>query len=57
MKYPSAKNMMLCWNPDSDQVKLIPWPDTAGHSERKSGKSKSVLPTGQIRPFLKANHE
>lgn len=34
MKYPSAKNMMLCWNLDSDKVKLIPWPDTTGHSDR-----------------------
>ena len=33
MKYPSAKNMMLCWNINSDKVKLVPWPDNARLSD------------------------
>ncbi len=25
----SAKEVMLCWNPGTDQVSVVPWPDTA----------------------------
>ncbi len=27
-----AKQAMLCWNPGTDQVVVVPWPDTAGRS-------------------------
>jgi hypothetical protein len=28
----NATNHMLCWNTDSADVKLVPWPDTKGIS-------------------------
>lgn len=27
---------MICWNPNSDQVSLIPWPDNADMQDRLS---------------------
>lgn len=30
----NATNAMLCWDPDSDHVALLPWPDTARRSDR-----------------------
>lgn len=31
--YLTADKMMLCWNPGTDQVRLVPWPDFARRSE------------------------
>lgn len=30
----NATNQMLCWNPGSSDVALVPWPDYAGASDR-----------------------
>ncbi len=30
----NALNMMLCWDPGTDNVALVPWPDTTGKSDR-----------------------
>jgi len=35
-----ATNAMLCWNPNSDQVLVVPWPDKAGHA---SGYEREAL--------------
>ena len=32
--YMNATNAMLCWNPESNEVALIPWPDTERRSEK-----------------------
>ena len=29
----TATDSMLCWNPHTDQVALVPWPDTAGRGD------------------------
>ena len=33
-RYPDATEMMLCWNPGTVEVALIPWPDYSGASRR-----------------------
>lgn len=32
MEKPNAKNHMLCWNPNSSEVDVVAWPDTANAS-------------------------
>lgn len=34
MKIYSAKEVMLCWNPGSDEVAIVKWPDKIGASEK-----------------------
>ena len=34
MKYPSAKTMILCWDPNSSRVAMMPWPDPVGHCDK-----------------------
>lgn len=30
----NAKNAMLCWNPESSEVALVPWPDRKGAGDK-----------------------
>jgi len=32
--YRNATNAMLCWKPHSSEVKVIPWPDRDGKSDK-----------------------
>ena len=42
MQMRNAKNSMLCWNPESSDVAIVPYPDTTGKSKRFSRTGLAV---------------
>ena len=40
--YCNAANAILCWNPRSNEVALVPWPDTHGKSDHYMMTSLAV---------------
>lgn len=47
----NAKDAMLCWNPGTDEVALVPWPDTTDLSGRYFGTALACYTNVQKKDF------
>lgn len=50
----NIKNTMVCWNPGTDQVALIPWPDTQGVGDKYMMSALACYSHVQEMSFVKS---